>query len=43
MMPTRKELILAGQLLLIALYAVTLYLATTVFNETYSVFDYARF
>jgi hypothetical protein len=42
-MLTRKELILAGKLLLIAVYAVTLYMATSVFGETYSVFDYARF
>ncbi len=40
---SRKELLLAGKLALIYVYLLTLYHATWIFQETYSVFDYGRF
>ena len=39
----RKELMLCGKLVLIVVYAITLYLASSVLAESFSVFDYGRF
>ena len=39
----RKELMLCGKLALIVVYAITLYLASSVLSESFCVFDYGRF
>lgn len=42
-MLNRDELKICGKLVAIVIYAVALYLASTVLTEAYSVFEYGRF
>ena len=42
-MLNRRELRTTGKILLIVVYLVALHMASTVFQESFSVFDYGRF
>jgi len=42
-MLTRRELRLTAEILLILVYAVVLYVGSTVLQEKFDVFEYARF
>ena len=42
-MLSRDEIASCGKLVLIVVYAVALYLASTVLTEAFSVFEYGRF